>query len=150
MLIFLSGLAAAALAAWLACRLPLKKQNLLLNLLAVLFPLSEIWKQLLLTWVNGGVYRWWYFPFQLIDIRIDLPAAPATAAPPAPAAASRLAPAAVSRLAPAAASRSAPAARPPSLLAELCAHGLSGGFRPAGRAFRLRGPDRHALLPFPL
>ena len=47
MLIFLSGLAAAALAAWLACRLPLKRQNLLLNLLAALFPLSEIWKQLL-------------------------------------------------------------------------------------------------------
>lgn len=68
MLIFLSGLAAAALAAWLACRLPLKKQNLLLNLLAVLFPLSEIWKQLLLTWANGGVYRWWYFPFQLCSI----------------------------------------------------------------------------------
>lgn len=42
MLIFLSGLAAAALAACLACRLPLKKQNLLLNLLAALFPLSEI------------------------------------------------------------------------------------------------------------
>ena len=42
MLIFLSGLAAAALAAWLACRLHLKRQNLLLNLLAALFPLSEI------------------------------------------------------------------------------------------------------------
>ena len=72
MLIFLSGLAAAALAAWLACRLPLKKQNLLLNLLAVLFPLSEIWKQLLLTWANGGVYRWWYFPFQLCSMPLYL------------------------------------------------------------------------------
>ena len=72
MLIFLSGLAAAALAAWLACRLPLKKQNLLLNLLAALFPLSEIWKQLLLTWVNGGVYRWWYFPFQLCSMPLYL------------------------------------------------------------------------------
>ena len=72
MLIFLSGLAAAALAAWLACRLPLKKQNLLLNLLAALFPLSEIWKQLLLTWANGGVYRWWYFPFQLCSMPLYL------------------------------------------------------------------------------
>ena len=72
MFIFLSGLAAAALAAWLACRLPLKRQNLLLNLLAVLFPLSEIWKQLLLTWANGGVYRWWYFPFQLCSMPLYL------------------------------------------------------------------------------
>ena len=72
MLIFLSGLAAAALAAWLACRLPLKRQNLLLNLLALLFPLSEIWKQLLLTWANGGVYRWWYFPFQLCSMPLYL------------------------------------------------------------------------------
>lgn len=72
MLIFLSGLAAAALAAWLACRLPLKRQNLLLNLLAALFPLSEIWKQLLLTWANGGVYRWWYFPFQLCSMPLYL------------------------------------------------------------------------------
>ena len=72
MLIFLSGLAAAALAAWLACRLHLKRQNLLLNLLALLFPLSEIWKQLLLTWANGGVYRWWYFPFQLCSMPLYL------------------------------------------------------------------------------
>ena len=72
MLIFLSGLAAAALAAWLACRLHLKRQNLLLNLLAALFPLSEIWKQLLLTWANGGVYRWWYFPFQLCSMPLYL------------------------------------------------------------------------------
>ena len=72
MLIFLSGLATAALAAWLACRLHLKRQNLLLNLLALLFPLSEIWKQLLLTWANGGVYRWWYFPFQLCSMPLYL------------------------------------------------------------------------------
>lgn len=29
---------------------------------------SELWKQLFLTWLNGGIYDWWYFPFQLCSI----------------------------------------------------------------------------------
>lgn len=72
MLIFLCGFPAAALAAGLACRLSLRNQKLLLNILAVLFPLSELWKQLLLTWTNGGAYRWWYFPFQLCSMPLYL------------------------------------------------------------------------------
>ncbi len=34
---------------------------------------SEIWKQLTLTFVvNGGVYNWWYFPFQLCSVPMYL------------------------------------------------------------------------------
>lgn len=72
MLIFLCGFLAAALAAGWACRQTYRKQELILYTLAVLFPLSEIWKQLLLTWANGGAYRWWYFPFQLCSMPLYL------------------------------------------------------------------------------
>lgn len=35
----------------------------------ILMLISEIWKQLCITFVlNGGSYRWWYFPFQLCSI----------------------------------------------------------------------------------
>ena len=38
-------------------------------LCGVLMLCSEIWKQLILTFVLGhGIYNWWYFPFQLCSI----------------------------------------------------------------------------------
>lgn len=38
-------------------------------LLGVLMFVSEIWKQLTLTfYIGGGQYNWWYFPFQLCSI----------------------------------------------------------------------------------
>lgn len=72
MLIFLTGFLFSGLAAFAASRLAEPKQNLLLNILAVLLPLSEIWKQLLLTAGNGGSYLWWYFPFQLCSVPMYL------------------------------------------------------------------------------
>lgn len=72
MLIFLIGFLLSALAAFAASRLAEPKQNLLLNLPAVLLPLSEVWKQLLLTAGNGGAYLWWYFPFQLCSMPLYL------------------------------------------------------------------------------
>ena len=72
MLIFLTGFLFSGLAAFAASRLAEPKQNLLLNILAVLLPLSEIWKQLLLTAGNGGSYLWWYFPFQLCSMPLYL------------------------------------------------------------------------------
>ena len=37
------------------------------------FVISEIWKQLCLTFVlHGGEYQWWYFPFQLCSIPMYL------------------------------------------------------------------------------
>ena len=72
MLIFLCGFLGAALAAGWACRQTYRKQELILHILAVLFPLSEIWKQFLLTWINGGAYVWWYFPFQLCSMPLYL------------------------------------------------------------------------------
>ena len=72
MLIFLIGFLLSALAAFAASRLAEPKQNLLLNIPAVLLPLSEVWKQLLLTAGNGGSYLWWYFPFQLCSMPLYL------------------------------------------------------------------------------
>ena len=72
MLIFLTGFLFSGLAAFAASRLAEPKQNLLLNILAILLPLSEIWKQLLLTAGNGGSYLWWYFPFQLCSMPLYL------------------------------------------------------------------------------
>lgn len=72
MLIFLTGFLLSALAAFAASRLAKPKQNLLLNILAVLLPLSEAWKQLLLTAGNSGSYLWWYFPFQLCSMPLYL------------------------------------------------------------------------------
>ena len=72
MLIFLSGFAPSLLLALQASRLCARKQTFLLNILAVLFLVSEIWKQLLLTLTNGGSYLWWYFPFQLCSMPLYL------------------------------------------------------------------------------
>lgn len=72
MLPFLTGFTLSALAARAASRLPDKRQNQILNLLALLFPLSEIWKQLLLVTSNQGGYPWWYFPFQLCSMPLYL------------------------------------------------------------------------------
>ena len=39
----------------------------------ILLLASEIWKQYCLTFVlNGGVYQWWYFPFQLCSVPMYL------------------------------------------------------------------------------
>ena len=39
----------------------------------LLLLISEIWKQWCLTFVvNGGVYQWWYFPFQLCSLPMYL------------------------------------------------------------------------------
>ena len=72
MLIFLPGFALSVRAAVFCSRLPYKKQESLLNILAVLLPLSEIWKQLLLTYIHEGTYQLWYFPFQLCSMPLYL------------------------------------------------------------------------------
>lgn len=72
MLIFLPGFALSVLAAVFCHRLPSKKQKILLNILAVLLPLSELWKQLLLTHAHKGTYQIWYFPFQLCSTSLYL------------------------------------------------------------------------------
>ena len=72
MLIFLPGFALSVLAAVFCSRLPYKKQESLLNILAVLLPLSEVWKQLLLTYIHEGTYQLWYFPFQLCSMPLYL------------------------------------------------------------------------------
>ena len=72
MLIFLPGFALSVLAAVFCSRLPYKKQESLLNILAVLLPLSEFWKQLLLTYIHEGTYQLWYFPFQLCSMPLYL------------------------------------------------------------------------------
>ncbi len=41
--------------------------NRLLMIMAVFFPVSEIWKQVLL-WRFNGYYDFWYFPFQLCSM----------------------------------------------------------------------------------
>lgn len=72
MYIFLIGFALSIILAWQACRLSHKGQNRLLIFLAVLFPLSELGKQLLLYISNDCSYNWWYFPFQLCSMPMYL------------------------------------------------------------------------------
>lgn len=50
-----------------------KRSNTLFFLCGVIMSVSEIWKQLTLTFVLGsGSYNWWYFPFQLCSIPMYL------------------------------------------------------------------------------
>lgn len=45
------------------------KLNIYFFLCGVLMTASEVWKQWYLTFcLNGGIYDWWYFPFQLCSI----------------------------------------------------------------------------------
>lgn len=68
MYIFLTGSTLAAVFAWRSSRLSDSKQKYMLVFLAVLFPISEIVKQLLLFVGNRCSYDWWYFPFQLCSM----------------------------------------------------------------------------------
>lgn len=72
MYIFLIVLALSIILAWQARRLSPKGQNRLLLILAVLFPFSELGKQILLYISNGCSYDWWYFPFQLCSLPMYL------------------------------------------------------------------------------
>lgn len=67
----LLGLIVAGLLALAGKKLNHAEQEHLLDLLAVLFPLSEIGKQLLLTAWHGS-YLLWYFPFQLCSLPLYL------------------------------------------------------------------------------
>lgn len=50
-----------------------KRSDILFFLCGVIMSVSEIWKQLTLTFVlGGGSYNWWYFPFQLCSIPMYL------------------------------------------------------------------------------
>lgn len=45
------------------------KFNIFSLFCGIIMGVSEIWKQLYLTFgINGGVYQWWFFPFQLCSI----------------------------------------------------------------------------------
>ena len=73
MIIFIAGCAVVvpcAKASALKCHF--HNREAVLDILAVLMPLSEVAKQLLLTRTNGGVYVWWYFPFQLCSMPLYL------------------------------------------------------------------------------
>ncbi len=72
MLIFLIGFLFAVTLALAASRLNDLWQHRLLIFLALLFPCSEIWKQLTLTTWTGGIYIWWHFPFQLCSMPLYL------------------------------------------------------------------------------
>lgn len=72
MYIFLIGCALAVTCAFLSCRLSESGQRYLLIFLSVLFPLSEIGKQILLYISNGCSFDWWYFPFQLCSMPLYL------------------------------------------------------------------------------
>ena len=51
----------------------MRKQDRFFFLAGVLMLISEIWKQICLTFVvNQGSYDWWYFPFQLCSIPMYL------------------------------------------------------------------------------
>lgn len=50
-----------------------KRSDSIFFLCGVLMLLSEIWKQLVLTFtLSGGIYDWWYVPFQLCSIPMYL------------------------------------------------------------------------------
>ena len=50
-----------------------QRSDILFFLCGVIMSVSEIWKQLTLTFVlGGGSYNWWYFPFQLCSIPMYL------------------------------------------------------------------------------
>ncbi len=50
-----------------------QRSDILFFLCGVIMFVSEIWKQLTLTFVlGGGSYNWWYFPFQLCSIPMYL------------------------------------------------------------------------------
>lgn len=54
-------------------RLSVSGFNSFFFICGILMAASEIWKQFCLTFtVNGGVYDWWYFPFQLCSIPMYL------------------------------------------------------------------------------
>lgn len=72
MFVFLIGFFISALTAVFCSRLAYRKQKFILNFLAILLPLSELWKQAVLTCSNCGVYQWWYFPFQLCSMPLYL------------------------------------------------------------------------------
>ena len=72
MFIFLTGFVLSFIFAWQARRFSPKGQNRLLIFLAVLLPLSELGKQLLLYFSNSCSYIWWYFPFQLCSMPMYL------------------------------------------------------------------------------
>lgn len=72
MYIFLIGSILAITLAWKSHHFSYNVQQQLLIFLAVLFPLSELAKQILLFINNGCTYDWWYFPFQLCSIPMYL------------------------------------------------------------------------------
>ena len=72
MLVFICGAAVSAALAFAAARRFGTHNEIILDILAVVLPLSEIWKQLLLTWEGGGAYQWWYLPFQLCSMPLYL------------------------------------------------------------------------------
>lgn len=72
MFIFLAGSILAVTFAWRARRLSDKRQMGLLLFLAILFPLTEIGKQIILYIENNVSYNWWYFPFQLCSMPMYL------------------------------------------------------------------------------
>ena len=72
MRIFLTGSVLAVVFAQRSSRLSENGQKYILVSLAILFPFSEIVKQLLLFVSNGFSYDWWYFPFQLCSMPMYL------------------------------------------------------------------------------
>lgn len=72
MYIFLIGSILAITLAWKSHHFSDNAQQQLLVFLAVLFPLSELAKQILLFINNDCTYDWWYFPFQLCSIPMYL------------------------------------------------------------------------------
>ena len=72
MYIFLIGSILAITLAWKSHHFSDNIQQQLLVFLAVLFPLSELVKQILLFINNDCTYDWWYFPFQLCSIPMYL------------------------------------------------------------------------------
>ena len=68
------GIVCAVIAAYIFSRkLRARRCDRLLLLCGILLAVSEIYKQLFLYYVvNGEVYDWWYFPFQLCSIPMYL------------------------------------------------------------------------------
>ena len=50
----------------------IKKLDKIFFICGIVMICSEIWKQWVLTGLNGGQYDWWYFPFQLCSLPMYL------------------------------------------------------------------------------